>query len=99
MYKKLIAVITFFICVQTLSAQQDNKQKKHVGVKELLEEFYDISSLPSYVPDVYAAEVSTYDRTGLNNDGFAGTYSYLRKNPDGSLVIFDIKGKGVINRI
>ncbi len=44
-------------------------------------------------------QFSSYDRTGGNNDGFEGTYSYLYKTPDSSLVLFDVKGKGVIERI
>ena len=49
--------------------------------------------------NTYCAEVSTYDRTGGNDDGFSGTYSFIRKNADSSLVIFEQKGPGVINRI
>ncbi len=72
---------------------------QQLGLKDFLKTMYDVSGLPSYISDAYSAEVSTYDRTGQNDDGFAGTYSYLRINPDSSLVIFDVKGKGLINRI
>jgi hypothetical protein len=44
-------------------------------------------------------QISSYDRKGGNNDGFEGTYSYLYKSEDSSLVVFDAKGKGVIERI
>jgi hypothetical protein len=60
---------------------------------------YDISTLPEYRDSTSVFQVSSYDTTGGNNDGFNGNYSYLRKNSDGSLVIFDQKGSGVINRI
>jgi hypothetical protein len=49
--------------------------------------------------DTYSAQVSSYDTTGGNNDGFGGQYSFIRRNADSSLVIFDVKGAGVINRI
>ncbi len=74
-------------------------QKTNLSLKDFLKEFYDVSSLPAYSSQSYSAEVSTYDRTGMNNDGFAGTYSYIRRNADSSLVIFDVKGTGVVNRI
>lgn len=59
----------------------------------------DISTLPVYLENTRCAQVSSYDTTGGNDDGFSGKYSYLRKNADSSLVIFETKGPGVINRI
>lgn len=82
-----------------LLAQLSNAQTVKLGVKDFLKEFYDLSSLPSYVTNSYSAEVSTYDKTGGNDDGFNGTYSFIRRNADSSLVIFDVKGSGVVNRI
>jgi len=43
-------------------------------------------------------QFSSYDTTGGNDDGFNGTYSFLRKEGDG-LVIAEMEGPGVINRI
>lgn len=42
--------------------------------------------------------ISSYDRTGGNDDGFSGKYSFVRKEGDG-LVLADLKGPGVITRI
>lgn len=53
--------------------------------------------LPVYSPGV-VEEISSYDPTGGNEDGFAGKYSYIRKE-GGKLVIADLKGPGVIDRI
>jgi hypothetical protein len=64
-----------------------------------LKVFYDINTLAEYADNTISAQVSSYDTTGGNDDGFGGVYSFLRKNADGSLVIFDQKGGGVINRI
>ena len=61
--------------------------------------FYDISSLPAYLDSTVSAQVSSYDTTGGNDDGFSGRFSYIRKTRDGSLVLFDVTGGGVINRI
>lgn len=42
---------------------------------------------------------SSYDRTGGNDDGFNGTYSFLRKQDDGGLVLAELDGPGVLTRI
>lgn len=56
-----------------------------------------VGSLP-ILTDYESYLVSSYDRTGGNNDGFDGAYSFLRK--EGSdLVIFEENGPGVIRRI
>jgi hypothetical protein len=43
--------------------------------------------------------VSSYDTTWKNDDGFNGTYSFLKRNADSTLLLFDVRGAGVINRI
>ncbi|MGV8093180.1 MAG: hypothetical protein AB2L24_15080 [Mangrovibacterium sp.] len=57
-----------------------------------------IDLLSEFQKDVLVKQVSSYDTTGGNDDGFSGKYSYLRKE-DGKLVIADLKGPGVIQRI
>lgn len=57
-----------------------------------------MSLLPSYCTNTTEGEETTYDRLGGNNDGFRGTWSFVRRNPDSSLVMLDIDGPGVINR-
>ncbi|PST82179.1 hypothetical protein C7T94_15370 [Pedobacter yulinensis] len=64
-----------------------------------LQELTDFSRLPRYRPGTSLRQFSSYDRTGNNDDGFSGKYSFIRKEKDSSLVIFEAKGKGVINRI
>ncbi len=54
--------------------------------------------LPQFKQPVKTGSVSSYDRTGGNNDGFAGTYSFVRKEA-GGLVIADLKGPGAVTRI
>jgi len=70
----------------------------HSIVSEL-EKLSNLNNLPEYCDDSKSLQVSSYDRTGGNNDGFAGTYSFIRREADSTLVIFDVKGKGVIHRI
>ncbi len=99
---RITKIIVFGIVLTTLiksksSAQQSNNPG--ISLVDELRQLYDISELPLYRSNSYTAETSTYDRTGGNNDGFSGTYSYLRRNSDSSLVMFDVMGSGVINRI
>jgi hypothetical protein len=90
---RLIILCTLLCVVTSLFAQQT------ISVVDELKNFYNISELPSYRSNTYSAQVSSYDTTGGNNDGFGGQYSFIRRNADSSLVIFDVKGAGVVNRI
>jgi hypothetical protein len=68
------------------------------GVKEEILKLARIDLLPQYQEKVLVKQLSSYDTTGNNDDGFSGKYSYLRKE-NGNLVIADLKGPGVIQRI
>jgi len=84
-------LIFFFLCAcLNLSAQTDNYLNE-------LQNLADISRLPLYRMGEIE-QLSSYDRTGGNDDGFSGKYSFVRKEAEG-LVIADLKGPGVINRI
>lgn len=63
-----------------------------------VEELHRLDTLPAFRRSVNVGSVSSYDRTGGNDDGFNGTYSFVRKEP-GGLIIADLKGPGVIYRI
>ena len=58
----------------------------------------EVSRLPEFRPVVKIGAFSSYDRTGGNDDGFSGKYSFIRKENDG-LVIAEVKGRGAITRI
>src|SRR5688572_6525801 len=90
-YIKYLFILLFL--PQLMFAQQK------LRLKDLLKDFYDLSSLPVYLSQTHMAQESSYDRTGNNNDGFNGTYSFIRRNADSTLVLFDVKGPGVVNRI
>ncbi len=62
-----------------------------------IQELYRIDRLPMLKESIKVASISSYDRTGGNNDGFGGQYSFVRKEKDG-LVIADLEGPGVIYR-
>ena len=65
-----------------------------VGIGELSR----LDLLPRLRDSVKVGCVSSYDRTGGNDDGFSGRYSFVRKEGDG-LVIADLKGPGCVYRI
>lgn len=54
--------------------------------------------LPRFRRAVKVGMVSSYDRTGGNDDGFSGRHSFLRKEGD-ALVIADLKGPGCVYRM
>ncbi|ULQ54248.1 DUF2961 domain-containing protein [Flavihumibacter fluvii] len=99
MNKAVFFSILWAVAGLPVMAQRQADHQQPYRLAAYLQQFYDFSALPVYAGNTYAAQVSTYDRTGMNNDGFNGTYSFVRRNPDSSLVIFEQQGPGVINRI
>ncbi len=65
-----------------------------IGIDELAR----LDLLPQFRRSVQTGLVSSYDRSGGNDDGFSGKYSYVRKEP-GGLVLADLDGPGAIYRI
>jgi len=76
------------ICAEHLAAEEWTP-----GIQEL----YRLDRLPILKESIKVASVSSYDRTGGNNDGFGGQYSFVRKEKDG-LVLADLEGPGLIYR-
>jgi hypothetical protein len=57
-----------------------------------------IDLLPQFQENIISKQVSSYDTTGGNDDGFSGKYSFLREE-NGNQVIAELKGPGIIHRI
>ncbi|MBE9664456.1 glycoside hydrolase family 172 protein [Mucilaginibacter myungsuensis] len=74
-------------------------QKREINTLTELDKLGNIADLPKYWDRTTVHQFSSYDRTDNNDDGFSGKYSFIRKETDGSLVIFEAEGNGVINRI
>jgi hypothetical protein len=89
MRNSLFTTLLLFISFQGF-AQQD------FYLRELLY-LSDLSRLAQYRQGEMD-QLSSYDRTGGNDDGFSGKYSAVRQEP-GGLVIADLQGPGVVNRI
>ncbi|HVM89586.1 MAG TPA: glycoside hydrolase family 172 protein [Puia sp.] len=94
--RKILTLVSLLV---SLALQAQKGKQETISIESELKHIYNISLLPSYRSNSIEAQVSTYDTTGGNNDGFEGVYSFVKRNPDSSLVIFDVKGPGVINHI
>ena len=90
--KIALSLIAFPLFVGVNSMAQ-----KHTFRHEL-EQLKRVDLLPSYRSNTVNEQFSSYDRTGGNDDGFSGKYSYIRKE-NGNLVLAEFKGAGVVNRI
>ena len=92
--RKIILGFAVFLLINPLSAQ-----KIESTVTKELEHLSNIGLLPHYRQNSDVAMLSSYDPTGGNDDGFSGKYSYIRKESENRLVMADLKGPGVIQRI
>jgi hypothetical protein len=68
------------------------------GFKDEILKLSRIDLLPQFQEEVITKQVSSYDTTGGNDDGFSGRFSVLRKE-NGNSVVAELKGPGVIQRI
>ncbi len=58
-----------------------------------------IDAWPLLVPGIIAHAVTSFDRSGGNDDGFSGNYSDLYVDERGERVIFDERGPGVVRAL
>ena len=63
-----------------------------------LERMASLDQLPCLLEGTQVRQVSSYDRSGGNDDGFIGTYSYLYIDENGEYVLFDEVGAGCLYR-
>ncbi len=94
-----MSIKRFFIASAVLLLGITGRGQQVINTETELKKLADLSLLPRYVEGTFIKQESSYDRTGGNDDGFSGKYSFLRKNEGGGLVIFEAKGQGVIERI
>lgn len=90
---KTLLFATFLLAVFQLHSQ--NRTYRWSDELELLKR---VDLLPAYRHHQLIEQESSYDRTGGNDDGFNGTYSFVRKEKEG-LVLAEFEGPGVVNRI
>jgi hypothetical protein len=100
-YLPAICLVSILACCQNdkVVVQENGNIKINHSLTAELKVLHDISSLPSFLDSAFTSQVSSYDTTWNNDDGFSGRYSFIQRNEDSTLVIFDVKGRGVITRI
>jgi hypothetical protein len=89
-----IGLITAILTIGAIMPAQSQEPAPTPGIAELAH----LDRLARFKPSAKVASISSYDRTGGNDDGFSGKYSFVRKEGDG-LVIADLQGPGVISRV
>ena len=89
---KILGLLCFLCSLQSYSQSRSYHWSNEA---ELLKR---VDLLPAYRHNQLVGQESSYDRSGGNDDGFSGKYSYLRQE-NGRLVLADFEGPGVINRI
>lgn len=87
-----IAAWIGIVCLAGVSTRGVDAQAPQPGF-DTIAQFGRYPLLPS---DVEAHYLSSFDRTGKNDDGFAGRYSALYVDERGEHVIFDVKGPGSV---
>jgi hypothetical protein len=88
-----IVVLLSHSLLLTAQTRKDNS----ITMESELEQLFRPELLSGYRQGI-VEQMSSYDRTGGNDDGFSGKYSYIRKEGN-KLVLADLKGPGVVNRI
>ena len=94
----LLPAVMLLLLAGARSISRAEDASEVIGLAELSR----LDLLPRLQSTVKSASISSYDRTGGNDDGFSGKYSFVRKEHDAqgdALVIADLKGPGVVTRI
>ena len=94
---KRFLIFSALLAVLCYGAMAQNRKGTFNTMSEL-RTLLEVDRLPEYRGGV-VEQISSYDPTGGNEDGFAGKYSYIRKEDNGHLVLADLEGPGVVNRI
>lgn len=93
-----VRIILTALFAVVFAPQHTTAQPSHYDWAEEIRAMSRPELLPRYRTGCIVEGISSYDPTGGNDDGFSGRYSYIRKE-NGKLVLADLKGPGVINRI
>lgn len=93
-----VLMILVAATIWTLLASGPNAFSANGEEEPGIGEWCRLDLLPKLKPWVTVGSVSSYDRTGGNDDGFSGAHSFIRKE-EGGLVIADLEGPGIIYRI
>ncbi len=94
--KLMLASPTFCLCL--LIFLFSPPRISTAGAQSVTENITNIGSYPILKTATTYGMLSSYDRTGGNDDGFTGKYSVIRQE-NGNSVVAELEGKGMITRI
>jgi len=94
-----IVLVFFVLCSLSFFSLSVRAQDNKSIFEQELEELSNLRLLPQYRENTIVAMESSYDRTEGNDDGFSGKYSFIKKEGEARLVIAELEGPGVIQRI
>jgi D-arabinan exo alpha-(1,3)/(1,5)-arabinofuranosidase (non-reducing end) len=100
-WRRIVAAVVFFVLALTVPGHSaavspgspGSADKGPVG----WDTYRSLTAMARLRPGEQVKQFSSFDRTGNNDDGFNGTYSCLRNDPDGECVIADARGAGEIS--
>lgn len=95
---KILRLNTLLLIAFSLGIFQVHSQNQTYRWSDEVELLKRVDRLPAYRHNQLIEQESSYDRTGGNDDGFSGKYSYIRKENE-KLVLAEFEGPGVVNRI
>lgn len=94
----IISLMFLFACTEKPTLKNEIEKLEVNSLADELKLLYRVDLLPQYRDHTMVEQISSYDTTGGNNDGFSGLYSYIRKE-NNNLVMAELKGPGIIERI
>ncbi|MCW3098123.1 MAG: hypothetical protein JWL77_3741 [Chthonomonadaceae bacterium] len=92
--KHVSILFAFLLALLSVTNEARGEPPIVIGMAQL----HRLDLLPAFKQLVTIGAVTSYDRSGGNDDGFSGKYSFVRKEGD-NLVLADLKGPGCIYRI
>ncbi|MDP4148744.1 MAG: DUF2961 domain-containing protein [Bacteroidota bacterium] len=98
---KVILLLALMVPAAGLCQERplESRNSQIIDLTHELRALYDPAQLPVFLTGCTERQISSYDPTGGNDDGGSGRYSFVRRNPDSSLVMAEVYGAGVINRM
>jgi D-arabinan exo alpha-(1,3)/(1,5)-arabinofuranosidase (non-reducing end) len=92
----VVALVTHAAATPVALAAQ--AESPYAGMTAELRVLHHLELLPRYRTGSVVSQISSYDTTGGNDDGFSGTYSSVRREGN-ARVLADLRGPGVVQRI
>ena len=91
--RRSLAVAISLTCSLGVAGAQRSAVPPGIGAAAIAR----LDELPRLRQSIFVGNVSSYDRSEKNDDGFTGKYSFIRKEGDG-FVVAELTGPGVLYR-